>query len=242
MKARSMALAAALAAAVAVTGCSKSTNTAASGSSPSATVPSPASTSVASQIAALLAKGEAGQNAAFKAVYSVVSGGNTQTLTFEQKLPESLIGNAQGVFITNGSTSYFCTKSGTPTCLSETSTSGTNPMAPMMAIAEPKAVLNALQTAQAQALANSQGYTIHMSSGSYGGGSDTCATITGQGNTLEYCFNSDGVVAYESVSGGVNLTLTSYTTSVPDSDFALPASPMAIPSMTIPSMAIPSVP
>jgi hypothetical protein len=68
-----------------------------------------------------------------------------------------------------------------------------------------------------------------MGSETYAGSSDTCATITGQDNTAKFCFNSDGVVAYESIGSGITLTLTGYTTAVPDADFALPAVATALP-------------
>ncbi|HLI55794.1 MAG TPA: hypothetical protein VKY26_02055, partial [Actinomycetota bacterium] len=210
-------LIAVMATAGALAGCSKSnnagsTNTPSAGSTGSASAPSPTGTDVASQIQALITKAESGENTNFKATYSVTVGGSNETLTFEQKGSDQLIAtNGIGEFISTSSTSAFCLTSSTPICYAEPATSAGNPMAAMLAIAEPKAVLTAIQSAEGQALANSQGYTITMGSQTHGGASDTCATIAGQGHSVVYCFNSDGVVAYESTTGST-LTLTSYTT------------------------------
>lgn len=232
-------MAAGLAAAVAMAGCSKSTTagtgsgTPTSGSSPTtlASTPNPAVSGLAAEFEQLIAKGQTGENATFKAVYSVTTPtkGTAENLTFEQKLPDQLIEVAGvGSFISSGSGTYFCLTSGTALCYSAGSS---NPLAAIFSLADPKAVIRALQSAQGQAAANAAGYKITMGNGTYGGTSGTCATITGQGNTVnvKYCFNSDGVVSYES-AGGSTLTLTSYTTSVSSSDFTLPAPVTSLPA------------
>jgi hypothetical protein len=64
----------------------------------------------------------------------------------------------------------------------------------------------------------------------------TCFQVVTSGAsaaTVDFCFSPEGVPLYtHTVSEGMDYTMeaTSYSTSVPDSDFALPATPQAFPS------------
>jgi hypothetical protein len=156
----------ALAAALALCACSRAAGNRSS-SRQGATPSSPAapagasrspSTSFSSQLQTLVGKAGSAEDATFKATYAVAEPGKSTTITFEQKLPDTRVASPQGEFLSSATTSYFCTTAGTATCYSETLAS--NPLAAIVQIAEPKAVLNALQSAQAQADANAAGYTI----------------------------------------------------------------------------------
>ena len=85
---------------------------------------------------------------------------------------------------------------------------------------QPEDCARRLQAAQAEAA--TKGYSITFSSGNYAGQSTKCANVTGHGTSGKYCVTAQGILAYVSSNGG-SFSLTSYSSSVPASDFALPA-------------------
>jgi hypothetical protein len=79
-----------------------------------------------------------------------------------------------------------------------------------------------LKAAQAEAVAHAAGYDVTFSTASFAGQSATCATIAAAGKNAKYCVTKQGILAYEGSSAS-SFTLTSYSSSPPASDFALPA-------------------
>ena len=106
-----------------------------------------------------------------------------------------------------------------------------NPLAGLTQLFSPQTELAELKAIQTEAAANTSGYHISFTSETIGGVGTTCANVTGTGTPVKYCVTKQGVLAYGS-SASSTLTLTSYSTSVPSSDFALPAGATI---MTIPS-------
>jgi hypothetical protein len=189
--------------------------------SPSATgaVSTPTSSGSASvkKIETLSAEVQESETATFKAVYTITSAGTTQTVTIEQSPPKSVLSVKSGSVIDTGTATYYCTTSGAVTCLS----AGTsNPLSSLAALFSPETALTEFKAAQAEAA--TKGFDVSFSSGSYAGQSTTCATISGTGPTVKYCVTKQGILAYVMSSGG-SFSLTSYSSSPPASDFALPA-------------------
>jgi hypothetical protein len=181
------------------------------------TTSTPSGGSVSGEIHALSSSLQNSETATFKAVYTVTTAGTTQTVTIEQAPPKSLFSVKDGSVIDTGTATYYCSTSGTVTCLSSGSS---EPLASLAALFSPKTALNQLQVDQSEAAF--KGYSITFSSGSYGGQSTTCANVSGHGASGKYCVTKQGVLAYVS-SNGSRFSLTSYSSSVPASAFTLPA-------------------
>ena len=230
-----------LLAGAALAACSSSPNTAAttttSGAASSATTGSSSSgggSSDSSKIRSLSSAVQAGQHATFKAVYTThTTGAPSQTITIEQMPPKSVFSSTGGSVINDGTRTYFCSSSGgTQQCVSESGATGTNPLAAITAIFNPTTVLNEFQAAEAQAAAHAAGYSLAFSSATYAGIPTKCIDYTHTAQTVKYCVTDSGVLAYASSPGG-SFELTSFTSSPPSSDFALPAGATVI---TVPSI------
>ena len=228
------ALAAALALSVAACSSSpSSTATTASGSTSSSAGGAAAGNGggTAAQLNALSSQVQAGEHSTFKAAYSVQSAGKSQTITVEQKPPKSVLSTDSGSVINDGTKTYFCSSSGgTQSCLAA---SGTNPLAALTAIFDPHTVLGVLQGAAAQAEAHAAGYSVSFSSASYAGQDAKCVTYSGAGQTGKDCVTTAGLLAYVQ-AGGDTVTLTSLSSSPPDSDFGLPAGATVVTEPSIP--------
>ncbi len=197
------------------------TTTSASATSSATTSPSTSGSSSLSKLESLSSTIQGAEKATFKSVYTITNAGMTQTVTIEQSPPKSLFITKGGSVIDTGTATYFCSTTSTPeTCISEGSS---NPLASLVAIFSPATVLAGLREAQAEAGAHAAGYSLSFSSGSYAGQSTTCANISGAGHTAKYCVTKQGILAYVSSNSGGSFALTSYSSSPPASDFALPA-------------------
>jgi len=192
----------------------------------SATVPTTTSTSVpadesslAAKIGALSSLLKKADKATYKAQYAIVNGSTTQMLTIEQSPPKSVFTTKGDRVIDTGKTTYYCTTSGKATCVSSKTT---NPLASLEAVFSAASVLAELQAGQAQADAHVAGYNITFTSGSYAGQSASCANLSTSAESVKYCVTQQGIVAFVS-SLSATFTLTSYSSSPPASDFALPA-------------------
>jgi hypothetical protein len=177
---------------------------------------------------------QAAEHASYKAVYTTQnSGGTSQTITIEQKPPKSVFSSGSGSVINDGTHTYFCSSSGgQQSCVSEAAT--TNPLASITAIFSPQTVLSALQQAETSAAAHAAGYSATFSNGTYGGQPSTCAEFTSTGKAVRYCVTDSGILAYVQSAGG-SFTLSSYSSSPADSDFALPSGATVITVPTIPT-------
>ncbi|MGH9017044.1 MAG: hypothetical protein ACRDY1_04775 [Acidimicrobiales bacterium] len=159
------------------------------------------------------------ETATFAAVYDLTNNDTTQTVTMAQAPPKSLFSVKSGSVIDTGSTTYYCSDSGTSVCVS---TGTTNALAPLVSLFSPATVLSGLQQAQAESEAHDAGYGLTFSSGNYAGQSSTCANIATPSTTAKYCVTGQGILAYVGTSG-VTFALTSYSASAPAADFVLPA-------------------
>lgn len=200
------------------------TTTTTTAASSATTNASGAASNALSKLQGLSSTIQAAEKKPFKAVYTITSANAaTQTVTVEQSPPKSAFGTKSGDVIDTGTASYYCTTTSTPpTCLSAGTT---NPLASLVAVFSPETVLAGLREAESEADAHAAGYNVSFSSGTYAGQGATCANLsglTGTDSTVKYCVTNSGVLAYVSATSGT-FSLTSYSSSPPASDFALPA-------------------
>lgn len=201
-------------------GCSSSSNTASTTTTTSASGSSGSST--ASQLRSLSSAVQNAEHASFKAVYTATNNGQTQTVTFEQAPPKSYFASSDGSVIDTGSTTYFCsTSSGQQTCIS--TSGGQNPLAGLLQLFSPATAVTALQQAETEVAAHVAGVDVSFSSQTFAGQDSTCVTVNASGQSGKYCVaKSSGILTYEG-TGSNSFELTSFSSSVTDSDFAPPA-------------------
>jgi hypothetical protein len=168
----------------------------------------------------MVASVRAGETATYKAVYLATGSGTTQTVTIEQKPPKTRFVAGNGEIVATGTTTYYCSTSGTKQCFSA---STSNPLAAALQVFSPQTAVTAMQQVEGQVAAHAAGYNVSFSSQTFAGQSSTCMTATDAGKTVKYCVTKGGILAYAGASGS-SFSLTSFTTSVPDSDFAVSAS------------------
>jgi hypothetical protein len=183
------------------------------------------------QLDDLTAAAEAASKATFKAVYnSNESSGSSSTVTIEQKPPKSVFISGDSSVINDGSTTYFCSKSGDQTsCV--TQSGSVNPMASVVALFSPQAAITALKAAHTALVSKIAGYDVSYKNETIGGESSDCVVIKAAGQDAKYCVTKAGILAY-SGNASSNFQLSSYSSSVSDSDFALPsgATTVSVPS------------
>jgi outer membrane lipoprotein-sorting protein len=157
----------------------------------------------------------------FKAVYTITANGTNQSVTIEQQPPKSRYSfGSSGSIIDTGTATYFCsTSGGQVTCIPESS--GSNPLSSLLDLFSPATVQTSLQSAEAQLAAKAHGYTVSFSKGTFAGQASKCAKVSGPSGSGKYCVTNAGILASLTSSSG-GFTLTSYSGSVPSSDFSLP--------------------
>ena len=181
---------------------------------------SKASSSPSSQLSNLSSSLQGAETASYKATYSATDNGQSETLTYEQQPPKFLFGTKGGEVIDNGTATYFCSTSGASTCLSSTTQ---DPLAPLLNALSPKTAISDLQAAQSALAAKVAGYTASFSSATFAGQPSTCVTITQSSGAEKVCVTGSGELDYVSSSPSQVFQMTSYSTSVSASDFALPS-------------------
>lgn len=228
---------------------STTTTVAASGSTTSTTAASGGSSTTSStgasgtaSLSELESKLSAGQTATYLATYSVqgTTSGKSEngTFTLAHDGSSSLIGfaGATSTFeeIKVGSTVYLCTKaSASWQCFSgaEAATLGASVTA-VASIYGSGAALDLLKADAAAAGATE-------SSSTFAGQPVTCLTFPNKATsgTATVCVTSNGVLAEEKATtptGNVLVTLKSFSSSVPSSEFTPPATPTTIPGASTP--------
>lgn len=184
-----------------------------------------------------------GKNATFKAVYtSTSSSGDTQTITFEQAPPKQLFKTVSGthtsLMLNTGSQTLTCDggTSGHPNCVDMGST-GNAALTGMLNFYDGSFVVTAMHSWQMMIGAHMAGVSLKFHDDTIAGQGVQCATWSAQGQSATYCVTHDGVLAKASGSSSSgsqgSFVLTSYSTSVPSSDFAVPAGASVA---TIPTM------
>lgn len=211
----------AVAGALVLAGCSSSPSNSAATTSTSSASSGSSGSSTSDQLKSLSAAVQASEHGTFKAVYTATESGQTQTVTIEQSPPKSYFATSDGAVIDTGTTTYFCsTSSGQQTCLS---TSGSNnPLAALVNLFSPATAVTYLQQAETEVAAHVAGVNVSFSSQTFAGQDSTCVTASVSGQSGKYCVTKSGILAYEG-TGGNSFELTSYSSTVTDSDFSLPA-------------------
>jgi hypothetical protein len=191
------------------------------------------SSSQSSQFSALSSSVQASERATYKAVYtSHPTSGASQTITIEQMPPKTVFSTTSGSVINDGTHTYFCSAAGgSNQCVETTSTGSPNPLGSLTNFFNPTTLLSEFHAAQAAAAAHSAGYSVAFSGSTYAGLSAKCLNYSGGGQTVKYCVTDSGILAYAQAAGGT-FELTSYSSSPPASDFALPT---GVPVITLPS-------
>jgi len=248
----------ALVSAIAVTGltlaaCSSSTTNSASSSSTTSSNGSSSSTtngagsgssttaaSTASQLAKFESSVQSATGGTFKLTYAETSsaaGSQNSTLTFEQLPPKYLFssgGTGAADVIDTGTATYVCSgTSGHAYCVSYSSSA--DPFAGLLNVISGKSVLTTLHSVQTGLASKLAGVQASFSSQMFAGQPSKCVSGTYQGNSFKYCVTDSGVLAYAGGSQAKtfgSISLTSYSTSVSASDFALPAGATVV---TLPS-------
>jgi len=193
----------------------------------------------AGELGALSSSVQAGARATFKAVYtSHSSTGPSQTITIEQMPPKSVFAFSSGSLIDNGTDSYLCTAAGGQNDCVEESSTGPNPFASITDVFNPTNLINEFRAVEATAAAHTAGYSVAFSNSTYAGLSAKCVNYTSLGQTVKYCVTDSGILAFAQAPGGT-FQLTSYSSSPPASDFALPS---GVPVITLPSVPVTSLP
>ena len=220
---------------------SSSSTTSTKGSSSATTDHGSGSSTTAASTASELSKFETSIQSAtgstFKLTYSETSSSSSGTLTFEQLPPRYLFssgGSSAFDVIDTDTGTYACSgTSGHAYCYSYSS--ATDPFAGLLDVISGKSVLTTLHDVQNGLASKAAGVKASFSSQTFAGQPSRCVSGTYQGNSFKYCVTESGVLAYAGGSGSTSvgsISLTSYSTSVPASDFVLPAGATVV---TLPS-------
>lgn len=220
-RSRLITLSLAAAAAVALAACSSSPSNSAAKTSTTTTQASNASSSssLTEKLSKLSGSLQSAESASFTAMYSATDNGETETLTFAQDPPKSLFSANGGEVVDTGTATYFCSTSGTPSCFSSTTE---DPLAPLLNILSPKTAISDLQEAESALASKVAGYSASFSSATFAGQPSTCVTITQTSGTVKVCVTGTGELDYVSTSPSQVFEMTSYSTTVNASSFALP--------------------
>ncbi|MGC9963567.1 MAG: hypothetical protein ABSE47_16950 [Acidimicrobiales bacterium] len=219
-------------------GSTTATTSAPGGGSTTSTTGASGSASL-SELESKLASGQTATFLATYAVQSTTSGKSTKgTFTLAHDGSSSLVGfvESTGAFeeIKAGSAVYLCTKTTASwQCFSgaEAATLGASVTA-VASIYGSSAALDLLKADAAEAGATE-------SSSTFAGQPVTCLTFPNKttSGTSTVCVTSNGVLAEEKATtptGNVLVTLQSFSTSVPSSEFTPPATPSTIPTGSTP--------
>lgn len=165
---------------------------------------------------------QAEEHLTFKVTYTAHSAGKTTTLVFEQRPPDARFGEAQGFVLELAGKTYFCASAlGHAMCFKSSST--TNPLLGLVGLFSPAAIVTELKTLEAETLTKLAGVTVTSSSKTIAGQASTCVNVSAKKASYEYCVtNSKGILAYGGSSRSY-VVLSSYSSTAPASDFALPA-------------------
>lgn len=165
---------------------------------------------------------QSGVHTIFKAVYTASGAGTSGTYTIEQAPPKSLFKTSDGEVLATGSATYYCSTAAPVTCVNAGGSAGVNPLAALTQVFSATPIENAIQQAEAEAAAHTQGFNASFSTQSFGGLSSDCVTLTSASQTAKYCATKSGVLTYSGTSTS-SFQLTSYSSSPSPSDFQVPA-------------------
>ena len=215
------------------------TTTTAASSSTTTTIAASSTTTTlsSSSFSGLLSKFQSGEHATFVATYKITSGASKEltSLTLAQQSPDQLFKGSTSTgtfeFLTLGTKSYLCSQSASAaaTCFNS---GASNPEAEMFSLYEPSKYLPYFEAA-----ASAAGGHATASTKTVNGYPLSCVTVSGAANengTGTFCVTGQGVLGYVAWTGTTaadsgSFEITSYSTTVPSGEFALPATPTSIP-------------
>jgi hypothetical protein len=173
------------------------------------------------QIDALSSSVDAASKATFKAVYTTSGTGSSGEITIEQKPPKSIFNSGDTSVINDGTSTIFCSNTGgQKSCTAQSGAA--NPMASLVTLFSPAAAIAAMKQAHSALAAKVAGYNVSFTSETFGGQSSSCMTVNAHGQEGKYCVTKSGILAYSGTAASY-FQLSSYSSDVPDSDFAVPA-------------------
>ena len=186
---------------------------------------------------ALLNLFKSGQHVTFTATYKITSASKSlSSLTLAQQGSDTLFKGAtsSGTFelITLGTKSYICSQSNSTWSCFSSGTGTTNPEASLFALYEPSTYLPEFQAA-----ANAAGGHASYSTKTVNGYQLSCLSVSGvpgENGSGTFCVTSAGVLGYVAWTGAKasesgSFEISSYSTTVPASEFTLPATPTKLP-------------
>jgi len=210
-----------------------------SSSSSTTTIGATASTAAGgsgtARLDALAGDVKAAQKSTFKAAYTSTSDGKASTITLAQSPPKQLFSTTDSSgsttsLINTGATTYSCTGgSGSEvTCTSIGGKLAGAALSSLVDVYNGSTALTVFNAWRSAIVARVAGASLHFTSTTIAGQPSTCANWNRSGDTATYCVTSTGVLAkVETSSGssgsGTSFELTSYSTSPPASDFAVPS-------------------
>lgn len=208
-----------------VKGGSSSTSTTSAASTPTT---SSASASVASKLQTLMESTQGVKDRTFALTYTETSSasGSGKTLTFAQDPPKFLFEVASAIIVDTGTETYACSNTGSGADYCETSGATTTEIAPLENLITGQTVSSQLASVREGILSKLAGVNASFSSASFAGQPSSCVSGSQGANTFKYCVTNSGVLAYaggSSVKTYGSLTLVTYSTSPPASDFTVPA-------------------
>jgi hypothetical protein len=190
-----------------------------------------AGSSAIAKLVALTQSVNSAKHGTFKLSYaetsSTTGGSSSNTFTFEQMPPNKYLfgvdGTNKATIIDTGNGTYTCAaQGGRQVCISYGTT---NPFASLLSVITGETVLTAFKGLQTGLAAKLAGVSATFSNQTIAGQSVQCVSGVKGGDSFKYCLTQSGVLAYSggsTATGGGAITLTSYSTSVSASDFALP--------------------
>lgn len=163
---------------------------------------------------------QAASHLTFKVTYAVHYSSHTTNIVFEQRPPDFRYGSAQGFALSTGSKTYFCSDvAGHSMCISS---GASNPFASIVGLFSASSVVTEMKSLQSEIAAKLGGIVYSTFQKSFAGQASTCVKIGVKKQNYEYCVtNSKGILAYSGSSTGYS-AMTSFSSSPPASDFALP--------------------
>ncbi len=176
------------------------------------------SSSASKQLKALASGVASEKNATFEVSYTTSSAGHTESVTFAQSPPKYAVKvGTSSAFIYTGSETLYCSAD---TCFKESGKS--NPLVSLEDLFSPTTAKAFFDETELEIGTKVAGYSVSFSSETFGGLSSECATVSGHGETEKDCVAKNGLLTYAGSSAG-NVTLTSYTSSVPSTLFEPPS-------------------
>jgi hypothetical protein len=183
------------------------------------------SNSSAAKLAAIAAAVKKESKASFKLTYTTTSSSGKTMITLEQSPPKQRFVSGSSEFLFDGNSMYICEIGAHPGTCMKYPKGATNPMSAMMGIYTGSTALSAISSWRSMVSSGVMGYHVSYSTETFAGQSAQCVNWSYHGDSAKYCVTESGVLAYAGGTGANSsgsFELTSFSSSAPASDFALP--------------------